>query len=263
MPWRLLVIDGADTRRFFPLPDSGTVVVGNSHKHADICLNDLVMARIHCEVAVENDVVTVNALSDDRETRIQGQKIASGVLHPGEVLRVGNTQLRLEADDGQKPKDDEDDDVEVLEEATKEPPQVAWKEMERLSGHRIGHFDVLRVIGRGHTAVTFRAHDAENKREVALKVVGPAFSAAPEELQHFARVIRKVAAISEEHLVTWYSAGRSNKYVWIAQELIEGESLKNMLERGQTASMMLKWRNALKLAIDLACLLYTSDAADE
>ena len=38
----------------------------------------------------------------------------------------------------------------------------------------------------------------------------------------------------------------------ISQELVEGESLAHVLERQQTASAMLKWRNALKLGIDLA-----------
>jgi serine/threonine protein kinase len=85
-----------------------------------------------------------------------------------------------------------------------------------------------------------------------LKVIGPEFPASPEELQQFARTIRKVAAIHEPHLVPWYAAGRTARYVWISQEYNEGESLDQVLKRGQTASTMLKWRNALKLATDLA-----------
>ncbi len=102
------------------------------------------------------------------------------------------------------------------------------------------------------SAVTFRARDRQARREVALKVIGPDFPASGDELQQFAKTISKVAQIQEAHLVPWYAAGRTNKYVWISQELIEGESLAHVLARQQSASAMLKWRNALKLGIDLA-----------
>src|SRR5262249_49761986 len=91
--------------------------------------------------------------------------------------------------------------------------------------------------------------------EVALKIIGPDFPSAGSELQQFASAIKRVAEINEEHLVSWYAAGRTQKYVWISQELVEGESLAHVLERAQTASAMMKWRNALKLGIDLGTAL--------
>src|SRR5262249_54711352 len=113
MPWRLLVIDGADANRFFPLPATGSLVIGNSHKFTDICLNDLYVARVHCQVETEDDRVTVLALAEDRDTVINGQKVTQHELQPGEVLRLGNTQLRLEADDGSRPDPDEQPAVRI------------------------------------------------------------------------------------------------------------------------------------------------------
>jgi protein kinase-like protein/type III secretion system (T3SS) inner membrane Yop/YscD-like protein len=273
MTWRLTVVDGADAKRYFPLPDTGTVVIGNSHKHSDICLHDLLVARVHCQLDVEDDVVTVTALSEDKDTRVDGQKVSMHLLREGEILRVGNSHMRLEPDvpvvEEEAVDADVVEDVEAVDEVAADdtveadvvetaeakpaaPPQLEWGVLEKLSGYTLGHFQLGPVLGRGHTGVTFKARDTEARREVALKVIGPAFPAAPQELQQFARVIRKIADIRNENLVTWFAAGRSSRYVWIAQELVEGESLAQVLKRGQSASMILKWRNALKLGIDLA-----------
>ncbi len=275
MTWRLTVVDGADAKRYFPLPDTGSVVIGNSHKFADICLHDLLVARVHCQLDVEDNVVTVTAMSDDKDTRVDGQKISMQLLKEGQVLRVGNSHMRLEPDlpieeqeevldaevvddaeavDGPGASDDtvEAEVVDTAEAEPAAPPKLDWGALEKLSGFTLGHFQLGAVLGRGHTGVTFRARDTEAHREVAVKVIGPAFPAEPKELQRFAGVIRKIANIRHPHLVTWYAAGRSSRYVWIAQELVEGESLAQVFKRGQSSSLILKWRNALKLAIDLA-----------
>jgi uncharacterized protein with HEPN domain len=282
MPWRLTVIDGADKGRYFPLGDTGSVVIGNSHKHCDVCLHDLLVARVHCQVDAEDGRVGVTALTEDKDTLVNGQKVRQADLVPGEVLRVGNTHMRLDPDKEEDPDDiveadevvdpDEvldaevvdDGPIEVVEvvaeaeevieaELKPEPvPRLPWKELEKLRGVTVGHFEIGDLVGRGITAVTFRARDREARREVALKVIGPDFPANGGELQQFAKAIQKVAQIAEDHLVPWYAAGRTNKYVWISQELVEGESLAHVLQRSQTASTMLKWRNALKLGLDLA-----------
>jgi serine/threonine protein kinase len=262
MPWRLRVVDGADVDRYFPLADNGSLVIGNSHRHADACLHDLLVARVHCQVEAAEGRVFVKALTTDKDTLVNGQKVQESELRPGEILRVGNSHLRLEWDDGETATDDDEGFEEVVEDEripaaapTKHegpPPRLSWEDLPKLSGYTLGHFEIGQVLGRGHTAVTFRARDVQARREVALKVIGPAFPANAAELQQFAKTIAKVAPIQEEHLVRQYAAGRTSGYVWISQEFVEGESLAHLLERGQSASMMLKWRNALKLAIDLA-----------
>ena len=87
MPWRFTVVDGADAERIFMLPDSGTAVVGSSHKFADICLNDLYVARTHCEVEIDGDRVIITATTTEKETIVNGQRIRQHVMLPGEVLR--------------------------------------------------------------------------------------------------------------------------------------------------------------------------------
>jgi pSer/pThr/pTyr-binding forkhead associated (FHA) protein len=93
---RLLVIDGADKGRSFPLPDSGTLTIGKSHKSSDIILHDLYVSRVHCQLLIDEDHVVVTHIEGDNGTLINGQRITEQELRLGEVLRVGNEQLRLE-----------------------------------------------------------------------------------------------------------------------------------------------------------------------
>src|SRR5258708_40168534 len=117
MPWHLMVVDGADANRFFVLPDSGTAVIGSSDKYADICLNDLYVARTHCEIEVDADHISLLALTADKDTLVNGRKIQHHVRMPGEVMRVGNSHLKLEAhgDDGGVEDAEVVDDAEVEE----------------------------------------------------------------------------------------------------------------------------------------------------
>ncbi|HEV3145048.1 MAG TPA: serine/threonine-protein kinase, partial [Gemmataceae bacterium] len=250
MPWRLLVIDGADVNRFFPLPASGSMVIGNSHKYTDVCLNDLYVARVHCQIETEEDRVSLVALAEDRDTLLNGQKVTQQHdLKLGDVLRLGNTQLRLEVDDGSRP-DPEQQAVKPPEEL----PGLEWDELDQLTGHTLGHFEIGPMLGRGHQGLVFRARDRQTRHEVALKVLSPDFPENKSELKHFAETIKIVAQIQEEHLVRWYSAGKTAWYTWISQELIEGNSLAHIIQRDESAPK-LKWRNALKIAQDIGTAL--------
>jgi hypothetical protein len=120
---RLVVIDGADRGRFFPLPETGTLIIGKSHKSCDIILHDLYVARVHCQLRVDEDLVVVTHVEGDNGTLINGQRITEQALRMGEVLRVGNEHLRLElAVPEEKPagasKDGAEADSAVSEEGT-------------------------------------------------------------------------------------------------------------------------------------------------
>lgn len=95
---RLLVIDGADQGQVFPLPESGTVTLGKDRKHADIVLHDFYVARVHCSLKIEGDKVEVvdEGVHGTLGTLINGQKVTRQTMGLGDVLRIGNSRLRLE-----------------------------------------------------------------------------------------------------------------------------------------------------------------------
>src|SRR5438874_8144813 len=83
MPRRLLVIDGADHGQAFPLPESGTVRIGNGRSDADICLHDLYVAHAHCELTIEGERITVTDKNAPSGTLVNGKKVAEQELRLG------------------------------------------------------------------------------------------------------------------------------------------------------------------------------------
>jgi serine/threonine protein kinase len=243
MAWRLLVVDGADQGHVYLLPETGEVAIGNSQKHADICLHDLYVGRVHCLISVADGRVMAAAVESSQDTFVNGQKIAEHELQLGDVLRVGNSHLRLE--DGATPVSE---GAQVVPGATKgQLPQLSLERLGDLSGLTLGHYDLGPVLGRGHCGVTFRAHDQKADRTVALRVLSPDFPQHSEEMQRFVRTLRMVLPLRHPNLVTVYGAGKTGPYCWMALEHVEGESAREVIEQPGKHS----WKKALRVAIHI------------
>jgi serine/threonine-protein kinase len=242
MAWRLLVVDGADQGRFFPLADAGMLTIGNSHKHADICLHDLYVGRVHCQVAVADGHVVAVEVDPARTTYVNGQRITQQEIRAGDVLRVGNSHLRLEVHDGTAP------------EAPEEPepparlPHLPLERLGQLSGHRLSHYELGAVLGRGYTGVVFRAFDLKAEQPVALKVLSPEFPAGAAEMLQFARALKAVLPLRHPHIVGVLGAGKTGPYCWVALELVEGDSLAQVMDQKAGKG---SWKQALRLALHL------------
>ncbi|MBY0521914.1 MAG: protein kinase [Gemmataceae bacterium] len=96
---------------------------------------------------------------------------------------------------------------------------------------RLGIYRVFRLLGKGGMAYVFHAEDSSLDRPVALKVMKPDVYDDPDGGQRFLREARTLAGIKHPHLVTVYQAGHENGVVWLAMELLEGESLGDRLDR--------------------------------
>jgi serine/threonine protein kinase len=252
MPRRLVVIEGADQGQSFRLPPKGTLLIGNSRKHCDICLNDLVVARVHCHLEIDGDGVLVRPLDTPTGVLVKGARVGEFQMHPGDVFRAGNTHLRLEESDGTEP---------VVTPGTAQRTEEAWKlvplPMERLgelSGHPLGHYQLGEVLGVGHYGVVFRAKDLKKHEAVAVKVLAATFPANQGEIDQFVRVIKQFLPLRHPNLVALTAAGKNGPYFWLAQDLVEGESLTSVLEYLRT-SAKIKWKRAWRVAVGLARVL--------
>ena len=252
MQRRLLVIDGADQGQKFWLPDTGTVLVGNNSRHCDVCLHDLYVGRTHCHLEIDGDRVLVRALDTPAGTLVNGKKVKEHELQLGEVLRAGNSHLRLELAVNEDPPA-----AAPSPRPSVHPGKVEILSLERfgeLSGLMLGHHKIGPILGRGHCGAVFRAHDVKKNEAVALKVFAPTFPANEDELQHFIRVVKQVLPLRHPNLVALHGAGKTGPYVWVSQELIEGESLTAVLANLRTARKI-KWRRAWRVAQGLALAL--------
>jgi serine/threonine protein kinase len=257
MAWQLLVIDGGDQGRHFPLPDEGKVTLGSSRKNADIALHDLYVARVHCEIVVSVEGLVVSDMESQAGTFVNAQKIAQAQkLLPGDVLRIGNSHMRLEAaTDQQAASKDAAATADAAESPAAPPlpvklPTLPPERLSELSGHNLAHFEVGPVLGTGHCGVVFRARDRKSDQVVALKVLSPQFPANDVEMAQFVRTMKTLLPLRHSHLVGQFGAGRTGPYFWIAQEYVEGESLAQVLERMGSPGK-LTWKHALRLGIHL------------
>jgi serine/threonine-protein kinase len=202
---------------------------------------------------VDDGKILVSDASSPNGTFVNGQKVSELELHPGDILRVGNSHLRLEPDDLADTVDDVaevvDDQVEVVEEEVSPMDQLL-----QLVGHRLAHFELESILGKGIHGVVFRAVDVDHRNEVAIKVLSPVFPANSSELQQFAKALKSVYSLRHANLVTWLSAGKSGPYCWIAEELVEGESLAQLTARHDSTGRAAV-QNGIKLMHDLVAAL--------
>src|SRR5262249_16773817 len=95
---------------------------------------------------------------------------------------------------------------------------------------RIGHFEVLQVLGRGGFGIVFRAFDEMLQRVVALKVMAPQLAATSPARKRFLREARSSAQVRHENVVQVYEIGEQ-PLPYLAMEFIPGETLQQKLDR--------------------------------
>jgi serine/threonine protein kinase len=254
MSYRLTIIAGPDQGKSFPVPEAGPVVIGRG-RNAAAALGDQRVSRVHCEVKVEGSQIMVADLGSAGGTFVNGTRVQQQPLRPGDVLRVGDSQLRLEAEG-------------AAEMATLAPepspklrppraarqnalPVLPAERLRELSGETISHYQLGPVLAAGRTGVLFRAHDTKHDRETAFKVLWPHFAEDDGEVRRFVRAMRTILPLRHPNLVALYGAGRAQPYCWLAMEYVDGEALSQILGRAATAGPP-GWRLAVRVLIHVA-----------
>ncbi len=95
---------------------------------------------------------------------------------------------------------------------------------------RIGHYDVLEVLGRGGFGIVLKAFDDSLQRVVALKVLAPELAVTSPARQRFLREARAAAAVRHENVVQIYSVSEQ-PLPYLVMEFIPGDNLQQRLDR--------------------------------
>jgi serine/threonine-protein kinase len=98
-------------------------------------------------------------------------------------------------------------------------------------GARLGRFEVLAEIGRGGMGVVYRAMDQDLKREVALKVLSVELSEDARELERFRREATLASKLRHPRIVGVYSFGEVEGRPFYTMPIVEGRSLKEVLQQ--------------------------------
>ena len=95
---------------------------------------------------------------------------------------------------------------------------------------RIGHYEVLEVLGRGGFGIVFRAFDEVLQRVVAVKVLAPTMAATSPARKRFLREARSSAQVRHENVVQVYAV-EEQPLPYLVMEFIPGETLQQRLDR--------------------------------
>ncbi|XXX81658.1 protein kinase [Sorangium sp. So ce134] len=99
-------------------------------------------------------------------------------------------------------------------------------------GARIGHYEILRELGRGGMGVVFLARDTRLARLVAIKLLTMLSSAG---VQRFLVEARATARCKHEHIVTIHEVNEHDGYPYMVLEYIEGQSLRAWMNQRRPA----------------------------
>ena len=119
--------------------------------------------------------------------------------------------------------------------------------MALVSGAKFGPYEVVAPLGVGGMGEVYRARDTRLGREVALKVLPADVAANPDRRQRFELEARSASALSHPNILTVFDVGGAGATSFIVTELIEGESLRAMMQRGGVGL-----RKLLDLAVQIA-----------
>jgi eukaryotic-like serine/threonine-protein kinase len=101
-----------------------------------------------------------------------------------------------------------------------------------LVGQSLAHFRIVEKLGEGGMGVVYRATDEKLRRSVALKVLPDSFAQDADRRRRFLREARSAAAVTHANIATVHDVGEADGHVFIAMELVEGETLRARLEKG-------------------------------
>jgi tetratricopeptide (TPR) repeat protein len=98
-------------------------------------------------------------------------------------------------------------------------------------------YEIVRELGRGGMGVVYLARDSVLEREVAYKVLPEGLRGNPNALKNFLREAKAAAQLNHPNIVTVYDAGESEHGFYMAMELVEGTTLKEILrQRGAVSA---------------------------
>ncbi len=99
-------------------------------------------------------------------------------------------------------------------------------------------FQVQELLGQGGSGTIYRAEHVTLRRRVAIKVLHTELSRDDLAVERFRREATTVADIDNEHIVEIHDFGRTpDGRLYLAMELLEGETLDHVLEREKTLSV--------------------------
>src|SRR5438128_1666666 len=103
------------------------------------------------------------------------------------------------------------------------------------SGTKLGPYEIQSPLGAGGMGEVYRARDTRLGRDVALKVLPESFLREGDRLRRFEQEAQAVAALNHPNILAIFDTGQNDGSPFLVSELLEGETLRTVLDRGAMA----------------------------
>jgi hypothetical protein len=114
-------------------------------------------------------------------------------------------------------------------------------------GKALGNYEIVDKLGEGGMGEVWRARDYRLHRMVAIKILSPDVAGDPSRRARFEQEARALGALNHPNIVSIYDVGQDGGRDYIVSELVEGESLRALLDRGH-----LPVRKTIDIAVQMA-----------
>ncbi|MGE0709900.1 MAG: protein kinase [Planctomycetota bacterium] len=258
----------------FILEKGDTVTLGRSLQ-TDLSVDDLRVSRRHCRLEHGRYGVVLVDLQSANGTFLNGKRINTAVLRPGDHIQVGSADLEVQLDFSD---DDYLDRVhtctrcqrqislmtfaegEVIQledqsfvcpqcrekEATPEFSLVELDVIQRLAAEG---FEVQEKLSISGIVPIYRARKVALDQVVAIKALPIRTMVSQKKIDRFAQEAMVQARLRHRNIVTIYDVRQARDLVYIVMELIEGETLLQTIERSRSRMAL---KDTLRIGYHLA-----------
>jgi formylglycine-generating enzyme required for sulfatase activity/dienelactone hydrolase len=122
--------------------------------------------------------------------------------------------------------------------------------LSQLTAALAGRYEVQREVGAGGMATVYLARDPKHGRKVAIKVLKPELAAGL-GVDRFVREIEISAQLNHPHILPLHDSGEAGGFLYYVMPYVEGESLRDRMNREGQLSI----NDAIKVARDVAAAL--------
>src|SRR5262245_27077552 len=97
-------------------------------------------------------------------------------------------------------------------------------------GRRVGHYQILSLLGKGGMGEVYRARDTRLSREVAIKILPSEYSADADRLRRFEQEARAAGMLNHPNILTIHDIGADGRTPYIVSEMLAGATLREQMQ---------------------------------
>jgi serine/threonine protein kinase len=258
----------------FLIERGDSVTLGRSLQ-ADLSLDDLRVSRRHCKIEHGRYGVVLADLRSANGTFLNGKRVDSAVLRPGDHVQVGSADLEVQLTFSDSDVLDRiyvcsrcsreislmtfaEGDVIQLDRSRFVCPQCREKEatpefslieldvIQRLANEG---FEVQEKLSISGIVPIYRARKVALDQVVAIKALPLGPMVSKKKISRFAQEAKVQARLRHRNIVTIYDVRQARDLIYIVMELIEGETLLQMIDR---SGSRLAVKDTLRIGYHLA-----------